>query len=114
MLLLYNSYVRGRIRNKDIDIAVEEIQKLVSNDYKEIVLTGIHTGNYGTGTDYNLVTLIKRISKIKNLARIRISSIEVTELNEEFLNELKINSKICDHLHIPLQSGSNPVLKDES
>lgn len=104
-------YVRGRIRNKDIDIAVEEIQKLVSNDYKEIVLTGIHTGSYGTGTDYNLVTLIKRISKIKNLARIRISSIEVTELNEEFLNELKINSKICDHLHIPLQSGSNPVLK---
>ena len=50
IITMYNSYVRGRIRNKDIDIAVEEIQKLESNDYKEIVLTGIHTGSYGTGT----------------------------------------------------------------
>lgn len=104
-------YVRGGIRNKDIDIAVKEIEDLTNNGYKEIVLTGIHTGSYGSGTTYNLVTLIKRISNIKNLERIRISSIEITELTEEFLNELKVNPKICNHLHIPIQSGSDPVLK---
>ncbi|MDD2409532.1 MAG: tRNA (N(6)-L-threonylcarbamoyladenosine(37)-C(2))-methylthiotransferase MtaB [Bacilli bacterium] len=104
-------YMRGRIRNKDINVAYEEIKTLVNKGYKEIVLTGIHTGSYGTGTDYNLTTLIKKISSLKELKRIRISSIEITEINDEFLKELKINNKICNHLHIPLQSGEDSVLK---
>lgn len=104
-------YVRGRIRNKDIEVAVEEINNLVTNGFKEIVLTGIHTGSYGTGTDYNLVTLIKKISLIEGLERIRISSIDITEINDEFLEELKNNPKICDHLHVPIQNGSDNVLK---
>ena len=104
-------YMRGTIRSKDIDTAYEEIKCLVNNGYQEIVLTGIHTGSYGTGKTYDLVDLIKRISVLDNLKRIRISSIEITELNDKFINELKINNKICDHLHVPIQSGSNHILK---
>lgn len=104
-------YMRGTIRSKDINIAYEEIKSLVNNGYQEIVLTGIHTGSYGAGKDYDLVDLIRKISKLDNLKRIRISSIEITELNDKFLEELKVNKKICDHLHIPIQSGSNKILK---
>ena len=104
-------YMRGTIRSKDIDVAYHEIKCLVDNGYQEIVLTGIHTGSYGTGTDYDLVDLIKRISVLDNLKRIRISSIEITELNDKFINELENNTKICNHLHVPIQSGSNHILK---
>lgn len=104
-------FVRGRQRSKDLNTAFEEIKALVNNGFKEIVLTGIHTGSYGAGKDYNLITLIKMISKLENLLRIRISSIEITEIDNEFLEELANNPKICDHLHIPLQSGSDQVLK---
>ena len=104
-------YMRGSIRSKDIDTAYEEIKCLVASGYQEVVLTGIHTGSYGTNEKYDLVDLIKRISKLDKLKRIRISSIEITELNDKFINELKINNKICDHLHIPIQSGSNHILK---
>ncbi len=84
-------YVRGKLRNKDLDVAIKEIKSLVERGFKEVVLTGIHTGSYGRGTDYNIVTLIKEISKLKDLLRIRISSIEITEIDDEFLNELKTN-----------------------
>ena len=104
-------YMRGNIRSKDIDLASSEIDTLVEMGHSEIVLTGIHTGSYGRGKGYDLVDLIRRISKNPKLERIRISSIEITELNEKFMEELKNNEKICNHLHIPLQSGSDTVLK---
>ena len=104
-------YMRGNIRSKDINKVVEEAKELVNNGHKEIVLTGIHTGSYGRGLDYDLVDLIERMSEISGLDRIRISSIEVTEINDKFLNMLKNNNKVCNHLHIPLQSGSEEVLK---
>ncbi|HBA38158.1 MAG TPA: tRNA (N(6)-L-threonylcarbamoyladenosine(37)-C(2))-methylthiotransferase MtaB [Firmicutes bacterium] len=104
-------YLRGSRRNKDIDLANEEIRNLVAMGHKEIVLTGIHTGSYGVGESYDLVDLIQRISSIPELERIRISSIEITELGSKFLEELSTNPKLCDHMHIPLQSGSNKILK---
>lgn len=104
-------YLRGNIRSKDIDEAYEEIKTLVSLGHKEIVLTGIHTGSYGRGKNYDLVDLIRKISSIDELLRIRISSIEITELDEKFIEEFKVNRKICSHLHIPIQSGSDEVLK---
>ena len=104
-------YVRGNIRSKDFNKAIDEIKTLVNNGHKEIVLTGIHTGSYGTGLNYDLTDLIHEMSKIEKLERIRISSIEITELNDKFLEELKNNDKICNHLHIPLQAGSNEILK---
>lgn len=99
-------YLRGTIRNKDFDTAVKEINTLVSNGFKEIVLTGIHTGSYD-----RFVELIREISKNEKLERIRISSIEATEIDDEFLKELKINNKICDHMHIPVQAACNNTLK---
>ena len=104
-------FMRGNIRSKDLDVAISEVKCLADNGYQEIVLTGIHTGSYGRDKDYDLVDLIRQISKIEKIKRIRISSIEITELNDKFLAELKDNGKICDHLHIPLQSGDDAILK---
>lgn len=104
-------FMRGGIRSKDIDIAEKEINCLADNGYQEIVLTGIHTGSYGVGEDYDLVDLIRRVSKNDNLKRIRISSIEITELDDKFMEELKVNEKISSHMHVPIQSGSNEILK---
>ena len=99
-------YLRGTIRNKDLNDAINEINTLVNNGFKEIVLTGIHTGSYP-----ELVKLIQEISKNDKLERIRISSIETTEINDEFLNELKNNKKICNHMHIPVQAACDNTLK---
>ena len=74
------------------------------------MLTGIHTGHY-MDNGYDLTDLINELSKIEDLLRIRISSIEITELNDKFLNMLSTNKKVCDHLHIPLQAGSDEILK---
>ena len=104
-------FMRGSLRSKDIDTAEAEINCLANNGYQEIVLTGIHTGSYGIGEEYDLVDLIRRISKNDNLKRIRISSIEITELNDKFMEELKVNKKICNHFHVPIQSGSNHILE---
>ena len=104
-------YVRGSIRSKDFQTAIQEVQTLVLNGHQEIVLTGIHTGSYGYGTEHDLTDLIHEISQFEGLKRIRISSIEVTELNDKFLEELAYNPKICNHMHIPLQAGSDEILK---
>ena len=104
-------YVRGACRSKDKDVVIKEINDLVNNGYKEIVLTGIHTGNYGYDKDYNFYDLIKEIVKIKGLKRLRISSIEMNELTDDILNLIKDNNIIVDHFHIPLQSGSDKILK---
>lgn len=103
-------FTRGSIRSKDFHDVIEEVQMLVLNGHKEIVLTGIHTGSYFSN-GHDLSDLITELSKIDGLFRIRISSIEITELNDRFLDLLKTNTKIVSHLHIPLQSGSDAVLK---
>lgn len=104
-------YMRGDIRSKDFNETIEETKELVNNGHKEIILTGIHTGSYGRGTDHDLVDLINEMSKIEGLERIRVSSIEITEMNDKFFDMLKNNPKVCDHLHIPLQGGSDEILK---
>lgn len=103
-------FVRGKKRSKDFSLVLREVQHLANNGYKEIVLTGIDTGGYeSNGKD--LTDLICEMSKINGIERIRQSSIEITQINEKFINELKNNKKICDHIHIPLQSGSDSILK---
>ena len=104
-------YTRGRQRSKDKDKVLDEIKSLVKNGYQEIVLTGIHTGHYGSDIDTTFPELLKSICKIKGLKRLRISSIEITELNDDFLEVLKNEKIIVNHLHIPLQSGSDTILK---
>jgi len=103
-------YVRGRCRSKKFDVVLREVNSLVSNGFKEIVLTGIHTGNYGKDINRSFSELLEEILKIDKLLRIRISSIEITELDDKFFELLK-NDKLCNHLHIPLQSGCDKVLK---
>ena len=104
-------YTRGKQRSKAPDLVIKEIETLVSNGYKEIVLTGIHTGHYGSDLQTTFPDLLKRIVKINGLERLRISSIEITELNDEFFEVLKDNPIIVSHLHIPLQAGSDTVLQ---
>ena len=104
-------YVRGKCRSKDFDKVIEEVKSLVDNGYKEIVLTGIHTGSYGVDIDKKFSYLLESLVKIDGLDRLRISSIEVTELDEDVLSILKNSKVLVDHLHIPLQAGSDEILK---
>ena len=103
-------FLRGKCRSKKFDLVIEEAKNLVKNGHKEIVLTGIHTGSYND-SDKDFVDVINELSNIDGLERIRLSSVEITELNDKFMDMLKNNSKFCDHLHVPLQAGSNEVLK---
>ncbi len=104
-------YVRGKCRSKEKEQVIREITSLVKNGYSEIVLTGIHTGNYGRDLGIDFATLLHEIVKIKGLMRLRISSIEITELTEEVLQLLQKYPVIVEHLHIPLQAGSDFILK---
>ena len=104
-------YVRGKCRSKKKEDVVSEITSLVKHGYQEVVLTGIHTGNYGVDLDTNFSELLKEICAIPGLKRLRISSIEITELTDSVLEVIKDHSIIVNHMHIPLQAGSNHVLK---
>ena len=106
-------YARGKLKSRLQKDAVEEIKKLVSQGYREVVLTGIHLGNYGKdlhdGT--SLATLVAELVKIPDLLRIRLGSVESVELSEELISIIKNEPKVCRHLHLPIQSGSDAVLK---
>ena len=104
-------FVRGKCRSKALDKVVSEITDLTNNGYQEVVLTGIHTGNYGVDLNTNFAKLLKELVKIEKLKRLRISSIEITELTDEVLEVIKDNKVIVDHMHIPLQAGSDEILK---
>ena len=104
-------YTRGKCRSKDKDKVLSEIRELVKNGYKEVVLTGIHTGHYGSDINSNLGDLLEEIVKIDNLQRLRLSSIEITELDDKFLKILNDEKVIVSHMHIPLQAGSDEILK---
>lgn len=104
-------YVRGKCRSKELEKVISEIKDLVTNGYQEVVLTGIHTGNYGVDLGINFATLLREVVKIPGLKRLRISSIEITELTDEVLDIILKSEVIVNHLHIPLQAGSNHVLK---
>ena len=103
-------FVRGKCRSKNPDEVIDEITDLVNHGYQEVVLTGIHTGNYGVDLDTNFASLLKRVVAIPGLLRLRISSIEITELTKDVLDVIRDSSIIVDHMHIPLQAGSNHVL----
>ena len=105
-------YTRGNVRSKPKDEVIEEITTLVNQGHEEIVLTGIHTGHYGSEFEnYTFGNLLEDVVKIDGLKRLRISSIEITEINDYVLNIIKNNSILVDHMHIPLQSGSDIILK---
>ena len=125
-------YTRGRIRSRIISDIVKEVQSLSDNGYKEVVLTGIHIASYGKDlkksktefipiinsqkedfvqADASLIDVIEEVSKIKNLYRIRIGSVEPIIISEDFLERLSKIDKFCPHFHLSLQSGCDYTLK---
>ncbi|PMC39679.1 tRNA (N(6)-L-threonylcarbamoyladenosine(37)-C(2))-methylthiotransferase MtaB [Bacillus sp. UMB0899] len=106
-------WARGLMRSRDPKEVVAQAQQLVDAGYKEIVLTGIHTGGYGEDLkDYNLAMLLRDLDEqVEGLKRIRISSIEASQISDEVIEVLKKSDKVVRHLHIPIQSGSDTVLK---
>lgn len=104
--------LRGAPVSLPIGEAVKEFRKCVEKGFKEIVLVGIHVGLYGRGEGYSLNNLIKETLKIPGDFRIRLSSIEINEIDEELISLISGNEKLCNHLHIPLQSGSDKILKN--
>jgi threonylcarbamoyladenosine tRNA methylthiotransferase MtaB len=105
-------YARGPLRSRDYKEVIKQINELVNIGYKEVVLTGIHLGLYGVdlGKNINLTILLKELVKINGLERIRLSSIEINEVIPELIKLIKKEKKICNHLHIPLQNGSDKIL----
>jgi threonylcarbamoyladenosine tRNA methylthiotransferase MtaB len=106
-------WARGLMRSRDPKEVIKQAQQLVDAGYKEIVLTGIHTGGYGEDLkDYNLAMLLKDLeAEVKGLKRLRISSIEASQISDEVIQVINDSKVIVRHLHIPIQSGSNTVLK---
>lgn len=105
-------YTRGVARSRDKDEIISEIKELIKNRFLEFVITGIHTAHYGIDLkDVTFSSLIEEILDIEGLYRLRISSIEESEIDDKFIELLKNRSNIANHLHMPLQSGSPSVLK---
>lgn len=106
-------YARGPVRSRALDSIVKEAKNLAEDGFKEIVLTGIHLGLYGQDFNYNinLFDVISEVAKIDKIERIRLSSIEINELKDKFLEGISRIDKFCTHFHIPLQSGSDKILK---
>lgn len=105
-------YSRGNVRSKPKKDVIDEVKTLIQNGHHEIVLTGIHTGNYGAEFGkHQFSKLLEELLVIEGLERLRISSIEMNEITEEVLELMKQNPILVDHLHIPLQSGSDTILK---
>ncbi|RTR35326.1 tRNA (N(6)-L-threonylcarbamoyladenosine(37)-C(2))-methylthiotransferase MtaB [Robertmurraya yapensis] len=106
-------WARGLMRSRDPQEVIHQAQQLVDAGYQEIVLTGIHTGGYGEDMkDYNLASLLRDLeAQVKGLKRLRISSIEASQITDEVIEVIDQSNVIVRHLHIPIQSGSNTVLK---
>lgn len=106
-------YARGRVRSRKLAEVVKEVNRLVKEGYKEIVLTGIHLSSYGIDfeEDITLLSLIQTISEVNGLERIRLGSLEPRIITEEFVDTLKSNTKFCPHFHLSMQSGCTETLK---
>lgn len=106
-------YARGSVCSKDFNKVIEEIKKLASHGFKEIILSGIHTASYGVDLegDVTLVNLLEEIEKLEGIERVRIGSIEPAFFTEEVVSRVKKMKKLCPQFHLSLQSGSSSTLK---
>jgi threonylcarbamoyladenosine tRNA methylthiotransferase MtaB len=100
-------FVRGRSRSRDEDDIVREVEGLALSGYKEIVLTGINIGDY----EHGLARLVRRLDRLEGLERIRISSIDPDEIDDDLLDAVVSGKKTCQSMHIVLQAGANATLK---
>ena len=106
-------FARGKNVSFNSSKIIEQIRKLIDNSYKEIVLTGINISDYGNDIDKktNLGTLIRKILKETDIERLRLSSLDISDLNGELLDVIKTEDRVMPHLHLSLQSGNNIILK---
>lgn len=107
-------YARGRVRSRDLESIVKEVENLAANGYKEVVLTGIHVASYGKDikdSDIKLLDVIKQINDIEGIERIRLSSVEPILFTDEFVEAVSTMDKVCPHYHLSLQSGCDETLK---
>ena len=106
-------YARGSVCSKDFNKVIEEIKKLASHGFKEVILSGIHTASYGVDLEGNvtLVNLLEEIENLDGIERIRIGSIEPAFFTEEVVEKIKKMKKLCPQFHLSLQSGCNATLK---
>ena len=104
-------YARGPVRSRLIESAVNEVAKLTSEGFTEVVLVGIHLASYGRDLDLKLIDIIKEICNVKGLKRVRLGSLEPNLLTQEFVDEIATLSLLCHSFHISMQSGSTKTLK---
>ena len=106
-------HVRGRVRSRPPDQVVDEVARLVANGYREVVLTGIHLGCYGqeSGGEWGLLPLVESLVETEGLRRLRLSSLELREVTDGLLDLMAASPVLCPHLHIPLQSGDDAILR---
>ena len=102
---------RGKSRNASIDKTILEANKIAKTGVKEVVLTGVNIGDFGQGNRENFFQLIQELDKLKGIERFRISSIEPNLLSEEIIDFVAKSNKFVPHFHIPMQSGSDKLLK---
>lgn len=105
-------FARGRSRSISIDTAVSEAEKIAASGVKEIVITGVNTGDFGRKSGEKSLDLLKRLNEVQGIERYRISSIEPNLLTDEIIDWIASGTKFQPHFHIPLQSGSDTILKD--
>lgn len=107
-------FARGRSRSNSLDNIVSQLQTLVDKGYQEVILTGIHLGQWGLdlAPKQNFATLLRKIEQIDNLKRYRLGSLDPLELTDEVIEIIKKSEKFCKHLHISLQSATNKTLKN--
>lgn len=105
-------FARGRSRSRSLSGTLNQVKKLVDAGYREVVLTGVHIGDYGVDLDDSkLLDVLEAIEQVKGLQRFRVSSIEATFVTDAMVDFFASSEKFCRHLHIPLQSGDDRILK---
>jgi len=104
-------YARGRSRSIDIGLVPNQLKKVVESGYKEVVISGINLGDYKSKNGENFTDLVKLISETEYDLRVRISSVEPNLLKDEIIDIVANSDKFCKHFHIPLQSGSQEILR---
>lgn len=104
-------YARGRSRSIPVCEVVKMAREIAGKGIKEIVLTGVNTGDYGRGTGETFLDLLKALNEVEGIERYRISSIEPNLITEEIVDWIASGTKFCKHFHIPLQSGSDTLLR---
>lgn len=108
-------YVRGRERSRDMKSIISECEKLINDGYKEITLLGQNVNSYGndvTDENVNFANLLREVAKIDGKFRIRFMTSHPKDLTEDVVKAIRDNDKICNNIHLPIQAGSNSVLKN--